>query len=186
MAYKKPSVPSVHFPAFLESMPELSGRTFVITGTTSGTGKVAAQALASKGGRVLMLNRTSERSEAIQASLGEAFPGGQVSTVECDLQSFSSVRKACDQVREQCAESGIFALINNAGIMAMPDEATEDEGTPNQNQDGDDDAELEPWPEFLRRTARIAVNKWIKNHRTMDSAMAPQEMEIGSKNNRTG
>ena len=126
MAYKKPSVPSVHFPAFLESMPELSGKTFVITGTTSGTGKVAAQALASKGGRVLMLNRTSERSEAIQASLGEAFPGGQVSTVECDLQSFSSVRKACDQVREQCAESGIFALINNAGIMAMPDEATED------------------------------------------------------------
>ena len=52
--------------------------------------------------------------------------GGQISTIECDLQSFTSVRTACEKLQEVCKEDGVYALINNAGIMAMADEATED------------------------------------------------------------
>ena len=66
MTYKKPSVPTVHFDAFAATIPDLSGKTFVVTGTTSGTGRVAAKTLAEKGGRVFMLNRPSSRSEAVQ------------------------------------------------------------------------------------------------------------------------
>ena len=126
MAYTKPHVPSVHFPTFKDKMPDLTGKTFVITGTTSGTGKVAALTLVEKGARVLMLNRKSTRSEKVQQDIQSAFPNGDVQTVECDLQSFESVQLAADQIQSLCAETGIYALINNAGIMAMPDEATED------------------------------------------------------------
>lgn len=126
MTYKKPSVPTVHFDAFAATIPDLSGKTFVVTGTTSGTGRVAAKTLAEKGGRVFMLNRPSSRSEAVQQEMDAAYPDGRVTTIDCDLQRFASVREACAALQKACGETGIYALINNAGIMAMPDEATED------------------------------------------------------------
>ena len=63
MAYNKPSFASKYYPTFVQQLPPLAGKTFVITGTTSGTGKIAAHTIASKGGQVIMLNRTSSRSE---------------------------------------------------------------------------------------------------------------------------
>ena len=126
MAYNKPSVPSVHFPKFFNEMPDLKGKTFAITGTTSGTGKIAAKAIAEKGGRVLMLNRPSSRSQKAQETISAAAPEAEVITVDCDLQSFASVRSAINKINEICSETGIYAIINNAGIMAMPDAATED------------------------------------------------------------
>ena len=125
MAYNKPNVPSKHYPTFVQNMPDLTGKTFIITGTTSGTGNVAARTIAQKGGRVLMLNRKSTRSDNAQQDLSTAFPDTDIQTVECDLQSFASVQAAADTLQELCAD-GIYALINNAGIMAMPDKATED------------------------------------------------------------
>ena len=71
MAYKKPNKPAVHFPDFLKAMPELAGKTFVISGTTSGTGRVAAKAIAQNGGRVIMLNRASTRCEQIQNQMDQ-------------------------------------------------------------------------------------------------------------------
>ena len=125
MAYNKAIVPSKHFPSFKAALPNLEGKTFVITGTTSGTGKVAAHTLLEKGARVFMLNRPSSRATSIQQELTEAFPNGDLTTIDCDLQSFASVQSAADQLQAHCVE-GIYALINNAGIMAMPDEATID------------------------------------------------------------
>ena len=125
MAYAKPNVPSKFYPKFVEAMPDLTGKTFVITGTTTGTGNVAARTISSKGGRVLMLNRKSTRSDSAQQEIAAAYPNADVQTIECDLQSFASVQSAADRLQDLCAD-GIYALINNAGIMAMPDEATAD------------------------------------------------------------
>ena len=125
MAYNKPSFASKYYPTFLQKVPDLSEKTFVITGTTSGTGKVTAHTIASKGGRVVMLNRQSSRSEKAQQNISATHPNADVQTIVCDLQSFVSVQSAADQLQELCSE-GIYALINNAGIMAMPDEATVD------------------------------------------------------------
>ena len=125
MSYKKPNVPSVHYPQFKERLPDLTGKTIVITGTTSGTGKIAAHALAEKGAKIIMLNRPSSRSTDAQEKLSTAFPNAETQTLDCDLQLFSSVQTAADKLQELCPE-GIYALINNAGIMAMPDEATKD------------------------------------------------------------
>jgi len=126
VTYKKPNIPSRYFAEFCDRIPDLSGKTFAITGTTSGTGRIAAQAIAERGARVIMLNRRSPRSEAVQKAMKDTFPDGHVTTIECDLQSFASVRRAAQQLNEACAQEGLYGLINNAGIMAMPDEATED------------------------------------------------------------
>ena len=126
MAYKKPSVPSAHYDSFCRDIPDLSGKLFVVTGTTSGTGRVAARTLGHGGARVIMLNRPSKRSTRVQQEMDGAFPDGRVTTVACDLQSFASVRAAGKILGDLCAEDGIYALINNAGIMAMADEATKD------------------------------------------------------------
>tara|TARA_Y100001934_G_scaffold265552_1_gene343825 strand:+ start:1272 stop:2285 length:1014 start_codon:yes stop_codon:yes gene_type:complete len=126
MTYKKPQLPSLHFDSFDERIPDLTGKTFAITGTTSGTGRVAAEAIAKKGGRVLMLNRPSPRATAVQKAMDDRYKDDRVRTVECDLQSFASVRLAAQMIREDCAEGGLYGLLNNAGIMAMPDEATAD------------------------------------------------------------
>jgi len=116
---------SVHFPAFKSKLPSMAGKTVVITGTTSGTGHVAARTVAELGAKVLLLNRKSSRSEASGAELREAFPDAELHDVECDLQSFESVRGAAERVRELCPE-GVHVLCNNAGVMALPDTATPD------------------------------------------------------------
>ena len=116
---------SVHYPAFKARLPSMEGKTAVITGTTSGTGRVAARTLAELGAKLLPLNRSSSRSTESLAELREAFPDAELHAVECDLQSFASVRAAGERVHELCPE-GVHVLCNNAGVMALPDEATED------------------------------------------------------------
>ncbi|MCB1144187.1 MAG: SDR family NAD(P)-dependent oxidoreductase [Leptospiraceae bacterium] len=125
MSYSKKNVASVHFPNFKSGLPSMKGKTVVITGTTSGTGWVAATTLAELGAKLLLLNRKSERSEKSFQDLKSKFPNSEIHKVECDLQSFSSVRKASQEVIQLCPE-GVHVLCNNAGVMALKDEATED------------------------------------------------------------
>ena len=114
-----------HYPDLKASLPWMKGKTVVITGTTSGTGKVAARTVAELGAKVLLLNRSSKRSEAAYEELKAAFPDAEIHAVECDLQSFASVEKAAKKVAELCPE-GVNVLANNAGVMALADEATGD------------------------------------------------------------
>lgn len=50
-------VPDKYYDAYVKDMASQQGKAFAVTGTTSGTGFEAAKALASRGGRVLCLNR---------------------------------------------------------------------------------------------------------------------------------
>jgi len=125
MSYQRAQIASVHFPTFKRELPSMAGRTVAITGTTSGTGFVAARTVAELGGRVVLLNRPSVRAEQSLEALGTACPEAELHSVACDLQSFDSVRRACEQVRDLCAD-GLHVLCNNAGVMALEDAATED------------------------------------------------------------
>mmetsp|Transcript_29477 Transcript_29477/g.71015 ORF Transcript_29477/g.71015 Transcript_29477/m.71015 type:complete len:344 (+) Transcript_29477:140-1171(+) len=118
--------PSKSYPAFFETMPSLAGKIVAITGTTTGTGNIAAKACAQKGATVLLLNRASERSVSSLKALQEGVVGGTFVAIECDLQSMKSVREAAKQIKEQYGTQGIDVLCCNAGVMAMPDEATQD------------------------------------------------------------
>jgi len=109
---------------FESELPDVSGKVFVITGTTSGTGFVAAECVARHGGEVLLLNRPSPRSVASLEKLRAAVPDAKFVAIDCDLQDFASVRRACEEIKKDYSE--VYCLSNNAGIMATPDEITTD------------------------------------------------------------
>lgn len=97
----------------------LRGKTFVITGTTSGTGFEAARILLSKEARVVMLNRNPEKSEKTISTLKELL-GDNVDllSIQMDLSEQTSVKTAAAKVLEKV--SRIDALICNAAIAQVP------------------------------------------------------------------
>ena len=96
-----------------------NGKTLLITGANSGTGFEATRILLGKGAKVVMLNRSAERSEAAVAKLKEEFgAGAEVSFVRMDLAELDSVRDAAAEVLETVPR--IDALICNAAIAQVP------------------------------------------------------------------
>lgn len=123
--YKKPDLKSFYYDSEIENIPSLDGKTIAITGTTSGTGFVAAKTVAKKGARVFLLNRKSDRSKKAYDLLKAYGFVGDFVDIECDLQSFESVKKAARTITDLCKD-GLDVLCNNAGIMAFKDQATTD------------------------------------------------------------
>ena len=76
-------------------MGDLTGKTYVITGATAGTGKEAAKQFIAQGASVVMLNRNPTKSldviEAIQSEFGVDAP---IRAITSDLSDLSSVRRA--------------------------------------------------------------------------------------------
>eukprot|EP00510_Aplanochytrium_minuta_P004343 CAMPEP_0184018006 /NCGR_PEP_ID=MMETSP0954-20121128/7881_1 /TAXON_ID=627963 /ORGANISM="Aplanochytrium sp, Strain PBS07" /LENGTH=338 /DNA_ID=CAMNT_0026299363 /DNA_START=500 /DNA_END=1513 /DNA_ORIENTATION=- len=123
---ERAKLPIRWFNDFETSLPSMEGKTVVITGTTSGTGFVAAGVMAKKGANVVVLNRKSARAENSLTELRKQNPQGKIQWIECDLQSFQSVRRAAGEIKDLYSETGIDVLCNNAGIMGMMDKATGD------------------------------------------------------------
>ena len=97
----------------------LTGKTFVITGTTSGTGFEAARILLSKGAKVVMLNRNSQKAQATIAALKEKLGNAiDVTNIQMDLAEQASVKKAAAEVLENVTQ--IDALICNGAIAQVP------------------------------------------------------------------
>lgn len=102
-----------------EHLGSLAGKTFVVTGANAGTGFQAARIFLAKGARVVMLNRSIEKSTAAVQNLKEEF--GQdtdVSFVRMDLSRLASVRDAAAEVLKTFPR--IDALICNAAIAQVP------------------------------------------------------------------
>lgn len=119
------STETLHLSTVIERhTQDLTGRVAAITGTTSGTGYVCARELARLGATVILLNRESSRSTDALARLRAEVPGGAFDAVTCDLQDFASVLSAAEDVRRRYDRLDI--LCNNAGVMALPDQATRD------------------------------------------------------------
>ena len=119
-SYSTRQVESQHYATFCDSLPRMDGKTVVITGTTSGTGLVAAKTVATKGATVVMLNRPSERAEAALDTVRKVAgasdaASARVHHVDCDLMEFRSVREAAASVLKLVDSTGIDALVNNAG-----------------------------------------------------------------------
>jgi len=115
------------FPEFEAGLPSLKGKRIAITGTTSGTGYMAALTCARKGAEVIMLNRDSERATAAELRLKGAVPSGMFVTISCDLQSFKSVHSVRAAFESRFGTgAGLDVLACNAGIMSFPDRATPD------------------------------------------------------------
>jgi NAD(P)-dependent dehydrogenase (short-subunit alcohol dehydrogenase family) len=103
---------------------DMTHKVVAITGTTSGTGFVCARELAKKGATVILLNRKSHRSQSALQQLKEALPQGKFHAIDCDLQRLESVQEAIHTIKSKY--NILDVLINNAGVMALKDQATTD------------------------------------------------------------
>lgn len=104
-----------------DRIKNLKGKTFVITGTTSGTGFEAARILLSKGAKVVMLNRNPQKAEQTITTLKQALGNAvEVLNIQMDLAEQVSVRKAAKEVLEKVPK--IDALICNAAIAQVPEQ----------------------------------------------------------------
>jgi len=125
-AFEVPDIKSVHFDAFLGTLPSMAGKRVGITGCTTGTGFVTALTVARSGAVVVMLNRPSSRAIDAEKKILDAVPGVEVVTIPCDLQSLKSVAEVAQLFATNFPEGGLDVLVCNAGVMAMPDRATVD------------------------------------------------------------
>ncbi len=107
-----------------DSVPDLSGRTAVVTGANGGLGLQTTKVLAAKGAHVVMAVRDQEKAQRALEEVHEQAPDASVELVELDLASQASVRRAAEQIR--AAHQQVDVLVNNAGLMATPQRQTED------------------------------------------------------------
>lgn len=90
---------------------DLTGKTAVVTGSTSGIGFAIAQGLAASGARVILNGRKDDGVRAAVAKLLESTPGADVSGVTADLATAEGVAKFLAEV------SDADILVNNLGIF---------------------------------------------------------------------
>ncbi len=108
----------------VDSIPDLSGRTAVVTGANGGLGLETAKAFAGKGAVVVMAARDQDKAARAADVITRATPGAQLEVVPLDLGSLVSVREATEQILD--SHQVIDILVNNAGVMAMPERKTVD------------------------------------------------------------
>src|SRR3954447_24288797 len=99
-----------------QDLPDLSGRTFVVTGANSGIGLAAARALAGAGAHVVLAVRSVAKGEQVAAEIA-----GSREVRELDLTDLASVRAFADSW-----QGDLDVLVNNAGVMATPFSRTKD------------------------------------------------------------
>jgi NAD(P)-dependent dehydrogenase (short-subunit alcohol dehydrogenase family) len=95
-------------------LPDLTGRTAVVTGANSGLGLVTAGALAGAGAHVVFAVRDLARGGAAAARVG-----GSTEVRRLDLADLDSVREFAASW-----DRPLDLLINNAGVMMLPEQRT--------------------------------------------------------------
>jgi NAD(P)-dependent dehydrogenase (short-subunit alcohol dehydrogenase family) len=98
--------------------------TTVITGATSGIGKVAALELAKKGHAIYMLIRNTEKGEQVRQEIIQQSGNKSIYVVKCDTSDLATVRAAADELNSKLFN--INVLINNAGSAFLKKEITKD------------------------------------------------------------
>lgn len=93
----------------------MQGKTVVITGATAGIGAVAAEKLAKRGARIVLVARNADRAEAMLAKLRQINPEAAHTAHIADLSRIAEVKRVAAEIA--VAEPKIDVLINNAGAM---------------------------------------------------------------------
>lgn len=98
------------------NLPDLTGKTAIVTGASGGIGLITARELARAGAHVVLAVRTVAKGETAAASIAASgITTGSTEVRELDVSSLASIRAFA------AGWSGpVNILINNAGIMQVP------------------------------------------------------------------
>jgi NAD(P)-dependent dehydrogenase (short-subunit alcohol dehydrogenase family) len=107
-----------------EDIPDQTGRVAVVTGANGGLGLETTRELARKGAQVVMAVRNQQKADEAVADIRASVPDASLELVSLDLGSQASVRAAAEQIVRE--HERIDLLVNNAGVMGIPERKTVD------------------------------------------------------------
>jgi NAD(P)-dependent dehydrogenase (short-subunit alcohol dehydrogenase family) len=94
----------------INDIPDMTGRSVIVTGANSGIGRAASRALARAGARVVLAVRDTDKGRTAAATMP-----GETEVRRLDLASLASIREFA-----AAWEGDLDLLINNAGVMVPP------------------------------------------------------------------
>jgi len=110
-----------------ENIPDQTGRIAIVTGANSGIGYETARPLAHKGASVIMACRDETKGNAAAKQILDERPSGTVEVMVLDLADLDSVKRFAQAFRER--HDHLDLLINNAGVMMIPERQTTPQGS---------------------------------------------------------
>jgi len=108
----------------MQAGADMTGRTCLITGATSGIGRAAALALAGLGASLVLVGRSRERGERVVAEIERATGNHDVALLLADLSSQADVRQLAKEFL--AAGRPLHVLLNNAGVVNLRRETSVD------------------------------------------------------------
>lgn len=107
-----------------DSLPDLTGRVYIVTGATSGIGYHTAARLAHHNAHVYICARTADKGSATIDAIRSTYPSANLSVLVMDHTRLSTIVAAAKDFLS--LGSSLHGLVNNAGIMCTPFSITED------------------------------------------------------------
>ncbi len=102
----------------------MQGKVCLVTGSSSGIGKVTARELVRMGATVVMVCRNRAKGEAVQAEIKETSGNARVDLIVADLSELSEVRHAASEFKQNYTQ--LHVLVNNAGGINSERKVTPD------------------------------------------------------------
>jgi len=108
----------------ITDIPDLTGKTVIVTGGNSGLGFESVKAFALKGARVILACRSVAKGEEAKKQIVKFLPAADIQVMELDLTDLKSIRNFAIKFKQN--HSRLDVLLNNAGIMMVPYSLTKD------------------------------------------------------------
>ena len=108
----------------LDNISDQKGKVIIITGATSGLGKAAAKALASKNAHLVLGVRNVSKAEHVREEIVKEYPESMIDILELDLGALGSIKDFAINFEKKHQQLDV--LINNAGVMMCPYSKTKD------------------------------------------------------------
>jgi len=108
----------------LKDIPDLTGKTIIVTGANTGLGFESVKVFARNGANVVMACRSVEKGEIARKQLVRLFPYSIIQVMHLDLADLESIHNFATTFRESHAHLDV--LLNNAAVKLVPYSLTRD------------------------------------------------------------
>ncbi|KFZ24489.1 hypothetical protein V502_01024 [Pseudogymnoascus sp. VKM F-4520 (FW-2644)] len=111
-----------------DNLPDQTGKTFIVTGSSSGIGAELATILYQHNAKVYIAARSGSKARATIAAIKEQNPSsnGDLVFLHLDLNDLTTIKKSADEFLAK--EHRLDILWNNAGVMVPPQGSTTAQG----------------------------------------------------------
>ncbi|SPO01770.1 related to Oxidoreductase, short-chain dehydrogenase [Cephalotrichum gorgonifer] len=116
-------------PTFTEdTIPDLHGKVYIVTGANSGVGLEVARILYSKHAKVYVAARSEEKAKDAIKAIKDSHPdaNGQLTFLKLDLADLTTISQSANEFLSK--ENKLHVLFNNAGVMRPPNGSVTPQG----------------------------------------------------------